>query len=112
MNDASVHPARLKLGCIALSVWSGLNLCVGLAVTVALLLGHNAPALSYNLSEAEVTALDHKALAVVNGLAHLANPLIVALCALVLFVTWNAVAKGVRWGWWAVVVSLVPIQAF
>ena len=102
----------LKVGAVLLSLWSGLNLLVGLGVTLFILAGNPPPALAFIFSEAEIGLLDARTLAVVRGLALLANPCIVALCTLTLVVIWQGVMRGARWAWVGLCAALLPIQAF
>ncbi|MGC4117710.1 MAG: hypothetical protein QM765_24765 [Myxococcales bacterium] len=102
----------LKVGAVLLSVWSGLNLLVAAAVTVLTLRGAAPPALGMLMTEAEALRLDPRALAVVNAQAALANPCIVALCAIVLAVVWTSLVARARWALWTLSGALLPLQAF
>jgi hypothetical protein len=102
----------VKLGAILLSVWTGFNLLVAVAVTGMTLAGRPPPALALMLSAGEIAALDPRALAVVNAQAAIANPVIVALCGLVLAVVWTSLVRGARWAWRALAGTLVPLQLF
>jgi hypothetical protein len=102
----------LKTGAVLLSIWSGLNLLVAVAVTGTTLAGHTPPALSLALTGAEIERVDAKILAVVNAQAAIANPCIAALCALVLVVTWTSLIAHARWAFWALAATLVPVQVF
>jgi len=109
-----VPPAMktLKVGAILLSIWSGLNLCVAAGVTVGTFLERKPPALALLLNDSEIGELDPRAIAVVNAQATLANPCIVALCALTLVVVWTSLIRGARWAWLALFGTLLPLQAF
>lgn len=48
----------------------------------------------------------------VNAQAAIANPLIVGLRLLTLAIVWKGLMSGSRWGFWALLISLVPVQAF
>lgn len=96
----------LKIGAILLSIWSGLNLVVGVAVTAATLMKRNAPALSMVFSDTEIARLDEKVVGVVNAQAALANPCIVAICLLVLAIVWTSLVARMRWSFFALVISL------
>jgi hypothetical protein len=103
---------RLKAGAVLLSIWCVLNALVALVVTVMTLAGRQAPALALMLRPADIAALDPRAIAVVNAQAAIANPLIVALCALVLIVTWTSARARARWAVPALATTLIPLQAF
>jgi hypothetical protein len=103
---------RLKAGAVLLSIWCVLNAVVALVVTVTTLTGGQAPALALLLRPAEIAALDPRAIAVVNAQAVIANPVIVAVCALVLILTWTSARAGARWAVPALATTLVPLQAF
>jgi hypothetical protein len=102
----------LMAGAVLLSLWSGLNLLVAAAVTAVTLSGGEPPALSLVFGPDAPRDLDAKALAVINAQAALANPCIVALCLLVSAITWTSLVARRRWSFWALVVALVPLQAF
>ena len=102
----------LKVGAVLLSVWSGLNLLVALAVTALTLAGHPPPALRFLFDDAQAAQVDPRALAVINAQALLANPCIVALCGLTLVVVWEGVMRRVRWCWVGLCVALLPLQVF
>jgi len=102
----------LKAGAILLSIWSGLNLCVAAGVTVLTLLGRKPPALALSLTNSEIGRLDPRAVDVVNAQAAIANPSIVALCALILVTVWTSLVRGAWSAWLALVATLLPLQAF
>jgi hypothetical protein len=102
----------LRAGAVLLSIWCGLNAAVALYVTVMTVSGHAAPALALVLRPSEVGAADPRLLAVVNAQAAMANPCIIALCGLVLAVTWTSVMARARWALRALIPTLVPLQAF
>jgi hypothetical protein len=97
---------------VLLSIWCGLNMAVALGVTAMTLAGRNAPALSLVLADAEIRTLDPRLVAVVNAQAALANPCIVALCALVLVLIWTSLVARARWALPALGGTLIPLQAF
>jgi hypothetical protein len=97
-----------KAGTVLLSLWAGLNALVALAVTVSTLLQRPPPALALMLSDAEIHVVDPRVLAVVQAQAAIANPLIIAVCALALFLAWT---RPPRW-WPALAATLLPVQAF
>lgn len=103
---------NLKAGAVLLTLWAGLNLFVAAAVTVAILLGRAPPVLEMVLKGPALTAVDAKALAVVNAQATLANPCIAALCGLVLAIVWTSLIHRARWAWWTLAGALCPLQAF
>jgi hypothetical protein len=107
-----MHKRSLSAGAVLLSVWSGLNLLVAIAVTAVTFSGRMPPALQLLFTDAEIGGLDPKVLAVVNAQAALANPCIAALCALVLVILWKGIVAQVRWTWWAVAAALCPLQVF
>ena len=102
----------MKMGAVLLSVWSGLNAAVALAVTVMTLLGKPPPALALLMTYAQIQAADATVLAVVNAQAAIANPLIMAVCFLVLVLVWKGIVPGTAWAYWAVASALVPVQVF
>lgn len=103
---------RLRIGAGLLLAWSGLNLLVAAAVTLLTLAGRDAPVLAMVLDDAGIAALDPRVLGVVNAQAVFANPCVVALCLLVMVLVVRGVRAGIRWAHTALVVALVPLQAF
>lgn len=77
-EPASVHP---KLVSTVLLIWCGLNALPGTGSLLFILLGHHAPAFRMLFSADEVSALDSRVLATTDGIAIIANTLIVVFCA-------------------------------
>jgi hypothetical protein len=103
----------LRAGAIVLSIWSGVNLVLAGAILVSMtMLGRNAPGLRILFDETAVRELDPRALATVNAIALLFNACAFAFCMLMLYVTWSAVAVGVKSAFWALVVSAGSLQVF
>jgi hypothetical protein len=109
---APMNGGCLKVGAMLLSLWSGLNILVAVAVATMTLSGRNPPALSILFTDAEIHRLDGKVIAVVNAQAALANPCIVALCLVVLGTIWKGLIARMRWSFWVLVGALLPLQAF
>lgn len=86
----------LNIGAVLISLWSGVNLLLALGILVAMALGQNPPSVGLVFSDAEVVALDPKALALIRALAVLFNACAVSFCALVLALTWRGVVAGTR----------------
>ncbi len=84
----------MRAGAVLLSIWSGLNLALAVAILVAMTaFGRHAPALSLTLAEAQVRALESRLVAAVDALAILANACVAAFCALVLAVVWRGLVR-------------------
>ena len=97
-SDPLVHP------------WSALNLLVAAAVAAVTLAGGTTPILALLFDAPARSVLDPRLVAVVKAQAALANPCIVALCALVLALVWTTLARGGRWALWALAGTLLPLQ--
>jgi hypothetical protein len=96
----------LKAGRVVLSLWAGLNALVAAFVTLSTVMGRSPPALALVMDDA--SKVDPRALAVIQAQAAIANPLILAVCALVLVLIWTRPREyGV-----ALAATLVPVQAF
>lgn len=95
-----------------LTLWAGLNALVGLGVTVSTVVGLPPPALRLVMDETRAAGVDPVALNVIRAQAALANPLIMALCALVLWLVWTQVRAGKGHAVGILVATLVPVQAF
>ena len=98
----------LGTGCIVLSIWSGLNLLASLFVVIIPVVfgGETAPALLDALSDAEIQSLSDGIKRNANGIAVFANGLNIAFCTMTLFAIWKGLYQGVRWVFWALLVSL------
>jgi hypothetical protein len=101
-----------KAALALLGLWTGLNALVAVYVTVATLAGRPPPALALLMTERQIRAVDPMAVAVVNAQAVIANPLIVAVCALVMVVAWQGLRAAGRWALWSIAGVLVPVQVF
>jgi len=97
----------LKAGAVLLSIWSVLNLLVGAYVTILTLRGRTP--ILWMVGDEPGSPRLH---AVINAQAAFCNPLIVALCLLVLVIVWTSLVKRARWAFWALVASLAPLQLF
>jgi hypothetical protein len=101
-----------RTGAIALSLWCAANMLAALLVTHSTLSGRPPPALALALSTAEIERLDARLLSVINAQAALANPAIMALCVLVLGLTWKWTASGDRFALVLSAAVLLPLQLF
>jgi len=104
----------LMAGCIAISIWAGINLVLGVGIFFGIaFFGMNAPAFTMLFQPGEVQSLatlDPRAVATVNGVAILANAVIAGYCGLVLAATWLGIAKQVRWTWTTVAATTLFVQ--
>jgi len=97
----------LRIGCLVLSAWCGLNLLAsGYILVDTLLLGGHTPALYLLLSAEEARALGPDALATVDSIAVFANGLNVGLCLIALGVIWFGVYRRVVWCFWTLLAGL------
>jgi hypothetical protein len=95
-----------KAGRVLLSLWAGLNALVAAFVTLSTVMGRSPPALALVMDDA--SQVDPRALAVIQAQAAIANPLILAVCAMVLTLIWTRPKE-----YWALLAAtLVPVQAF
>jgi hypothetical protein len=80
----------MRAGRIVLTIWLGFQVALAAGIVVAITLcDRHAPAFSILFEPREVGALAPRVLATVDGLAILANALVVALCALALYLIWT-----------------------
>lgn len=100
----------LKAGKVLFLLWSGLNFLVAAAVTVMTVLNRPPPALALMLSSDEIATVEPKAIAVIQAQAAIANPVIMALCALSTLLVFKALHE--RWARVAVWSTLLPVQIF
>jgi hypothetical protein len=110
--DWEVRVNKGKVGAILLTIWSGLNVLVAAWVTLATVFLGKTPVLSLLYPGVESGSFDPRLVGVIDAQAALANPCIVALCTLVLVSVWSGVLTQNRKFFWAVVIALVPLQAF
>jgi hypothetical protein len=104
---------RTKVGVALLSIWSGGNLLLATGILVAMtVLGRDAPSLSILFPAAEIRSLDPRVPAIVDALAVLFNASAVALCGLVLVLTWTGVLSQRRAVFRIVVAGLCLVQGF
>lgn len=94
-----MNPRGLNaIGLALLSLWCGLNLLPSLGIIfMVVVLGLNAPAVADSLSPAQVSAVDPRLLANVNGIAVFANGTNAAFCTLCLLVAWRGVRRSEGW---------------
>lgn len=104
--------APRRLGLVLLSLWCVANALVALGVTALTLAGRAPPALALVMDAAEAARVEPRALGVVNAQAVLLNPLIAALCALVLVLARKGFTPATPWALPAVAAALLPVQAF
>jgi len=97
----------LKIGAIILSLWSLMNMlpAIGVVVYVAVL-DKIHPLLPMRFCGEEIDAIQPTVLDTINGMAVFANSHVFALCLIVLIATWQGLAKGVRWVFWALLASM------
>ena len=102
----------LRTGAILLSLWTGFNLVLALAILFMLLvLGKNAPCLLILYDDIRAIGLDPRALATINALAVVFNGCAAAICALSLAIIWLALVRRAVWAFWALAGSLLFLQA-
>ena len=68
--------------------------------------GETAPALLDSLKDPEIQSLTEGIKRNANSIAVFANGLNIAFCTLTLFAIWKGLYHGVRWVFWALLVSL------
>jgi hypothetical protein len=101
----------LRAGAILLSLWTGFNLVLALAILFLLLVrGQNAPCLLILYGNTQPVGLDLRALATINALAVLLNACAAAICALSLSVIWLALVRRAVWAFWSLSASLLFLQ--
>ena len=102
----------LRAGTILLSLWTGLNLVLALAILFMLLiLQKNAPCLLALYGDTQARGMDPRALATINALTVVLNACAAAICALSLSVIWVAVVRRAAWAFWSLAVCLSFLQA-
>lgn len=100
----------LKNGTIVLSVWCFLNALPGCFSLVILALGKHAPGLRMLFTEDEITRIEPKALATIDGLALIANTLISVVCLLILCIALKCLRAGQRWALHVLLAACASLQ--
>ncbi len=102
----------LRAGVIALTLWGGVNLLLGLFILVNLLFVTPHPLISRVVfTETELAQLTPKTIATIRSLAILLNSSAVAVALLVIVVAWIGLAHAQHWAWWSLLGILVFLQA-
>ena len=102
----------IRAGAILLSLWTGINLLLGLAIMFMLLVLHkNAPASVILYGDTRAIVVDPRALATINAFAVIFNACAAALCTLSLVVIWIPLIRKQSWASWALSGSLSFLQA-
>jgi len=98
----------LRVGCIVLSIWAGLNLLPSVFILVSTgLLDRDAPAVAQILDAEEIEALSEHERVSINSVAVYANGLNAAFCATALWVIWCGLNQRVLWAFWCLVTGFV-----
>ena len=100
----------VTIGVHVLSAWALLNILPALAALVLLALGQHAPGLRMLFAVEEIAVVEARALATVDGLAVLANTLIVVYCGTIFFLLRRCLLRGQRWSFFVLAGGLLAIQ--
>lgn len=99
---------RLKTGCIILSIWSSLNFFPSLYVAISILFSDKHPPGLYAIPEERtIASMSPEMLATVDSIGLFANVSVAALHALILIAIWKGLNNGIRWVYWALLISSV-----
>jgi hypothetical protein len=100
-----------KTGAILLSIWSGFQGLMALAIVVSMaLLRRHAPSVAVFLGPSAERTLDPRVLGLIDATAILLNAIVVGLCVLLLAITWTSLRAGARWARVAMGASLGLVQ--
>lgn len=102
----------LRTGTTVLSIWSGLNLLMGVACNGAMVLNQNSPGFRLLFGDATIQEMDPSVVAAVNSMAMLCNALVAAFCLLALVVIWTGLAKRSLWAFWGLLIAMGWFQLF
>jgi hypothetical protein len=101
----------LKKGALVLSAWCWLNVLPAVASLLFIAQGKHAPGLKMLFTSEEVSGIENRALAMVDGLAVLLNTLIAVYCVSCFFVVRMAILKCQRWAFFVFVIGALILQA-
>lgn len=102
----------LKAGAIILTVAAVFNLLLAAGILIAIIFfGKNPPILYVSLARDDISALSEQVLRTFKSLSIYFNSAVIASCVGGLFVIWMGLARGQKWAFWAVLITVVIGQA-
>jgi len=110
LDDGSDAAAATRHGVLVLSAWCLLNMVTGVGSLVFIFLGRHAPALQYLFTAEQVAAMAPGILAATDGVATLANTLIVVYCATALALVRRSLPKEEPWALVVLALGLLVVQ--
>lgn len=102
----------LRTGMIVLSIWSGLNLLMGVTCNAVMVLNQNSPGFRLLFGDSTIQEYDPSIVAAINSMAMLCNALVAACCLLALVVIWTGLAKRATSAFWGLLIALGWFQLF
>ncbi len=100
-----------KIGIKTLLAWCFLNILPGIGSLFYIAIGKHAPAFQYLFKVDEINNLDPRVLATTDGIAIVANMLIVVFLGLKIFVIQRCLRNKEKWAFTFLVTMTVLIQA-
>ncbi len=100
----------LKKGVLVLSVWCWLNVVPAGASLLFIAQGKHAPGLKMRFVPEEVSGIESRALAVIDGLATLLNTLIAVYCVTVFFLIRKSLLARQRWSFFVFAIGASVLQ--
>jgi len=91
----------LRLGCIALTIWGGIQLIASALSLAASVVGRYAPIMKMVFTDQEIASYDPKILVVTKALATMHNTGATLLGILSLIMTWCGIHHGQKWAFWS-----------
>lgn len=90
----------LRIGCIVLSIWSGIQFIASVMSLTASFIGKYAPMMKMVFTDDEIASIDTKILGVTKALAINHNTGAAVFSLFSLIITWFALNNGQKWSFW------------
>ena len=94
----------LRIGCIILSIWSGIQFIASVMSLAASFIGKYAPMMKMVFTDEEISSIDSKVLGVTKALAinHNTGATIFSLFSIIII--WFALNNGQKWSFWGLLI--------
>lgn len=100
-----------QIGIRILLAWCYLNILPGIVSLVHIAIGRHAPAFQYLFRADEISNLDPRVLATTNGIAIVANMLIIVFLGLKIFVVQKSLQNKEKWAFKVLIFLTILVQS-
>lgn len=101
----------MKKGSLILSVWFLINALPGVGALLFIAVGKHAPAFQFLFNPEEISTLDARVIKTTDGVAIIANALIVCYCISSWFIVRRCLAKNEKWAFYVLALGIAIVQA-